>query len=509
MSIDKKKQEVSLDRGALFVLRSDRKDRVENDRLARLKAACLAEAGLDVIDFSIADELGSLSMARSLVNALGGAQTEAKMVASLLGTVLKKTIDLPRIKLVVAFDRVSAIVGRQWIKARIINVPMLGWSEGIADELKGYSDIVDRLVVIDEEQKNNAKKNDFDEEDLFIAGLTAGSRFDAVLTQDKAELKKRYQLNPKGAIVLIATRGIEDLTTLLFSLSMVKTPVHYLFDVKDDEAGASLLRKRAKSFGLHAQIFGKTDKVADLWACADYIVGKPSKRVQRRALALNRPLGVLVEDDDELRIAQAFSTREKGDVIAKSMMIANTIDERLGVAILPIDLPAMTLNLHETVDFIANTIEHADLVKDQHLNRTENVGDAQAENDNPLETIGVVNESLENDHIEVQRVDEQIANEKVSKYQKEVKRWEGRLELAQQKNDNSLIQAAQKELDAARGAMHEALAELARIDRKKHIRVSTDDENSAKKTTEQLKAELKKIEVESALDALKKRIFFD
>ncbi len=488
--------------------------------LAGVLRASAAPAPLIPITFDVAERMGTLSLARSLVGALGGARTEAAMVASLLAPELERELSAGgAVGAVIALDTTAAIIADRWAQKGLLSAPVVGVVGRLTLE-PSWRRCVDRLFVLDDQQLAQAKASGFEEADVAAIGALAGPRVAAAAKQDRAALRRRYGLEEDASVVLFAASGLSELTTVLFQTTLLSQPTTLLFDVEGDDDSAALLRRRAKGFGVHAQLFGKVEQAAELWACADVIVARPSARIERRALVLRAPLVAVPDDDEELAVAEAFKERGIGRPVANLTTLAAEIDAQLA----ELDAARERLSriprgeLPQVVRAIRRAIEDREALLRKRVTARSaptlevqgpvaaTVGDeASAEPSSPLEAIG----PDEGEAGSERREEELLAaegevNQRVTERQREVARWERRLELARERGDGALVREAEKQLDLQRSAMHAALAELARLDEQRRGRPARGSRRDAR-----VAASFKRIEVESALEQLKRRLGSD
>lgn len=491
-------------------------------RLAEDLAAVLRSSSapdrLRVTTFDIGERMGSLSLARSLVGALGGARHEATLVASLLAGELGRELGDGKLAAVVALDPTAAIIAQRWTDKGLFRAPVVGLATGL--HLDGsWRRHVDRLLLIDETQAEQAQQGGFEPSDALVVGALAGPIFAAVGRLSRAELKERYGLGGDAPVVLMAAAGNDELTALLFQLTLLSHPCTLLFDADDDEDAAELLRRRARGFGLKAQLFGRVDEAAELWACADIVVARPTPRTERRTLYLRQALVALCEDGDELATGEEHKRRGRGRVVANVSTLASELDAELAafsseeargrLASQPRgELAALAKAIHQVIGASAELLAKRDIARRgphpaEAEPRAEAPAEAAAARKSPLEPIGVAEDTpaAAGAAMAEQAAEEAEANRRVGERQREVDRWEQRLRLAQEHGDRGLVAEAEKELELQRSAMHRALADLARLDESRRGRPVR-----AKVKAARVAADFKRMEVESALEALKRRL---
>ncbi len=489
------------------------------ERLGADLAAVLRASGspgpMVPVTFDIGERMGALSLARTLVGALGGARTEAVMVASLLASELEREMADGPFDGVIALDTTAAIIVDRWTTKGLISAPVVGLSTRLRLD-SAWRRHVDRLLVVDERQAEAARAAGFAPEDVQVVGVLPGPRIAASARMARSALRERFGLAIDVPVVLIVVEGLDELTTVLFQTTLISVPCQILFDVKDDDEAAALLRRRAKGFGVRAQIFGRVDEAADLWASADVIVARPTPRVERRAVFLREALVAVVDDEADLRVGEALRQREIGRTVGNMTLLASEVEAQLA------DLKATRERLQAEprgelralVGVVRETLQAGEalIAKRAVARRTLGVdasapstpGEVEAAKpSSPLEAIGPDEGEVATAAARDEELDAAGAeiNARVTQRQREVARWERRLELARDKGDRQLVAEAEKQVDLNRAAMHAALAELATLDAQRRGRPA-----SSRLRDWRLAGDFKRMEVENALDAIKRKL---
>ncbi|MCK5798873.1 MAG: hypothetical protein KAI47_16890, partial [Deltaproteobacteria bacterium] len=229
---------------------------------------------------------------------------------------------------VIALDTTAAIIVDRWTTKGLISAPVVGLNSRLCLD-SAWRRHVDRLLVVDERQAEAARAAGFAPEDVQVVGVLPGPRIAASARMARSALRERFGLALDVPVVLIVVEGLDELTTVLFQTTLISVPCQILFDVKDDKEAAALLRRRAKGFGVRAQIFGRVDEAADLWASADVIVARPTPRVETRAVFLREALVAVVDDEAELRVGEAFRQREIGRTVGNMTLLASEVEAQL------------------------------------------------------------------------------------------------------------------------------------------------------------------------------------
>jgi hypothetical protein len=322
-----------------------------------------------------------------------------------------------------------------------------------------------------------------------------------------------------------------QLIDCLFQLSLIGKKATLLFDVAHDREAADVLRRKASLFAIEAQMFGKVEQAAELWAASDIVVARGHSYVEARALALRLPLiHLLPKTDAAQHTARIYAERGIGLVVDHLATLAAQIDLQLMPHALEQSrkiLGQLTKRTaaSDVARLVAQVAAQAEqILKERAQGRDREASPAAfapsslpqedaaqpARPKGPLEAIGGPALNLEDPqaavHLEAAALEDWLAaelsaNQQVQEQHKEVERWERMAQLATEKGDVALSAEASRRADTHRQAMHRALAELARLaDRRQALDPPNDDQG------ERIERTFRQMEVEDALAELKRRL---
>lgn len=478
---------------------------------------------LDVVWVDLNEALAGHSLVQDLAS-WAGLQLGSADLAARGWPAVKEALDDRAAKVVVALDPVTAAAVDTWRAEGLVRAPMVGVLDGLRLDPAWARTSVDRLSVADPIQAEEALELGLPAECLVPCGIPVCGGFSAVNPDEKAELRERYDLPVDRPLVLVVTHEVEhdQLTGALFQLSMVGDRATLLFDVARDDEGAELLRRRSKLYGIQARMFGKVEQAPELWAAADVVVSRPHKYVEQRALALRLPMVHLLPDTEAQReTSRIYADRGIGRAVSNMATLAAELEMQISPTTLSSSRQTMgeiskRSAAKEVARLVAQVAAQAEqILKEQYHRKSRPApspasASASAEappagKQGPLEFIGVDPDSeagreWEKETLEDLAVVELETSRQVAEHQEEANRWRKRAALAAKRGEPDLKRAAEDLVERHQEAMHRALADLAHLaDRRKELQGEA-------RQGRKIERSFRKMEVEDALAALKKKI---
>jgi UDP-N-acetylglucosamine:LPS N-acetylglucosamine transferase len=478
---------------------------------------------LDVVWVDLNEALAGHSLVQDLASWAGLRLGSADLAARGWPAVKEALADRAA-KVVVALDPVTAAAVDAWRAEGLVRAPLVGVLDGLRLDPAWARTSVDRLSVADPVQAEEALELGLPAECLVPCGIPVCGGFSSINPDDKAALRERYGLPVDRPLVLMVTHEVEhdQLTGALFQLSMVGDRATLLFDVARDDGGAELLRRRSKLYGLQARMFGKVEQAPELWAAADVVVARPHKYVEQRALALRLPMVHLLPDTEAQReTARIYADRGIGRAVGNMATLAAELETQISPATLSASRQIMgeiskRSAAKEVARMVAQVAAQAEQILEEQYHRKPRHTPASApsgapaaapppEQQGPLEFIGIDPDSeagreWEQETLEDMAVVELETNRQVSEHQQEADRWRRRAVLAAERGEPELKRAAEDLVERHVEAMHRALADLAHVaERRKELQGEA-------RQGRKIERSFRKMEVEDALAALKKKI---
>jgi hypothetical protein len=248
----------------------------------------------DVVALDLFDPGGAARELALELAAIGGEPAKASVMAQVADNLLKSAAG-QGLAAIVALDSLAARVVGRWRRRHDLVAPLVGVVGDAWIDRRWADSGVDRLVVLDEPEAAEALGIGFSSESVVPLGLPICGRFFLAAKEHQLTLRQRFHLPEDQSVVLITIADLEaELSSLVFQLGLLVDSTTVLIDVGSQTSAGTELRKYADAYHVHAQVFGKTDDVALLWAAADLIVGRPRLPVVQRALAIGRPMLMLL-----------------------------------------------------------------------------------------------------------------------------------------------------------------------------------------------------------------------
>lgn len=477
---------------------------------------------LTIVEANLPEALTGQSLLQTLAS-WSGMRIETTAVALRGWPVVEEALGGREVRVVVAMDPVVAGAVDTWRGKGHLHAPLVGVISGLRVDPAWAKTSVDRLSVADEHQAEQALELGLPAECVVPCGIPVCGGFSSVSPDEKQELRRRFDLPEQAPVVLVVTEGLDhdELTGALFQLSMVGDRASLLFDVARDDESASLLRRRASLYGVQARMFGKVEQAGQLWAAADVVVSRSHLYVEQRVVALRLPLIHLLPDGETGReTARIYVERGIGRSVTHLATLAAEVELQLQPDVLQrcrqvIGEISRRSACREVARMVAQVWAEAPRILEERYRRSRHEGAEQGPDEaqdktppakeSPLEVIGVASLSegsagigFELSSMEDLEAAEIVANQQVTEHHQEVERWSHRADLARNKGDLELQREAEQQQARARDAMHKALAELARLAEKR--------KTAEAEAHGRLERTFRKMEVEDALDALKRKI---
>ena len=473
--------------------------------------------GLDVIDIDLPEALSGKAMVSRVAGMVDG-RLESALVASLGWGEVESRLAGRSPRVVVVLDPIAAAAVDTWRSKGLLRAPLVGVTCGLRLDPGWAATAVDRLAVADELMAQGGLELGLPAECLVPAGVPVCGGF-STPADEWEEYRRHFGLPLDKPVVLVVTDGLEDdLTGLLFQLSMVGDQATLLFDVDKDDKSADLLRRRATLYEVAARMFGKVDEAGQLWAACDLVVARPHLYIEQRVVNLRLPcVCLLPRGKVEGEVADVYAARGIGRRVDNMATLAAELDLLLAPeAMEEARQGLLGISRGKAVKAVARLVAQvgaeAEAVLEEGRKRAQEAArkpdpapaQEQQKKKGPLEFIGIPDSSAVSPEPETSLADleaaEAEAGDQVLEHQAEVERWEHRAELAREKDDDQLLRTATAMLTRQREAMHRALAELARIAEQRQAKEDPEKRRS------KLEKSFKKLEVDDALADLKKKL---
>ncbi len=487
---------------------------------------------LEVIDIDLPAALSGGAVVSRVAGMVDG-RLEAALLASLGWSEVEARLAGRSPRVVVVLDPLAASAVDTWRSKGLLKAPVVGVTCGLRLDPAWASTAVDRLAVADEVMAEVGLEAGLPAECLVPCGVPVCGGF-ATPSDDWEEHRRRYGLPLDRPLVLVVSDGLEDhLTGALFQLSMIGDKATLLFDTAKDEKSADLLRRQAALYEVKARMFGKVDEAGELWAASTLVVARPLLYIEQRVVNLRLPLVCLMpKGKAEGEVAEVYKTRGIGRRVDNMATLAAELDLLLAPATLEEAKHALLgisrgRAVKKVARLVAQVGAQAEAVLEESRKRAEDAlrTPEPAEEDEPpkkkkgpIEFIGqpepeqrdpqasglkpkAAAEGVIPSLSDVEAAEDE-AGRQVLEHQEEVERWERRAELAREKGDDQLESTAKAMVSKRRESMHHALAELARLAQQRLAKEDPEVRRS------KLEKSFKQLEVDDALEALKKKLGF-
>jgi UDP-N-acetylglucosamine:LPS N-acetylglucosamine transferase len=486
--------------------------------------------GLRVTWVDVPEALAARSLVQQMASMIG-TRLEAAVVSTLGWPAVQERLSGRSPRVVVALDPVSAAAVDVWRGKGLLRAPLVGVVNGLYMDPAWARTAVDRLAVADEIQAEEALDLGLPPECLVPVGVPVCGGFSSPSYDERDQYRQRFGLPADRPVVLTVTHGLEldQLSGVLFQLSMLADRMALMFDVAKDDDGADLLRRRARLYEVPARMFGKVEEAGELWAASDVVLARPHLYVEQRVVPQRIPLICLHPQGElERKRARVYSQRGIGREVHNPATLAAEVE----LLLRPGPLQEARQKLAEitrrvAADDLARLVAQVGAQAEQILAETREAlqrdeapapGDAAdadgptpPRTQGPLELIGVDTGDPSSpgqataapapaETLADVEAAEAEAGRQVLEHQRQVERWQRRLELAREKKDRDLVAEAERVADRHMQAMHRALAELARVAEKRKLLEPRGTRDRKLENT------FREMEVEDALTELKRKM---
>ena len=480
---------------------------------------------LDVVEVDLLEALSGGAMV-SRVAGMVESSLEAALVASLGWGEVEARLAGRAPRVVVALDPVAAAAADRWRAKGLVRAPVVGVTCGLRLDPAWAGTAVDRLSVADQVMAEAGLELGLPAETLVPCGVPVCGGF-STPSDEWEEFRRHFGLPLDRPVVLVVADGLEDhLTGVLFQLSMIGERAALLFDVDRDDDAADLLRRRAALYEVGARMFGKVDEAGQLWAACSMVIARPHLYIEQRVVNLRLPfISLLPRGKAEAEAADQYAARGIGRRVDNVATLAADLDMMLKPGALEKARDGMVgISRGKAVKQVARLVAQVRAQAEEVLEESRQRAEAEArpsapagddgepkKKKGPLEFIGLeppgeaagaAPEGQAAPALADIEAAEAEAGAQVLERQGEVDRWERRAALARDKGDAELQTRAEAMVKQHREAMHRALDELARLAKQREAH------QDPTKRRSKLERDFKKLEVDDALEALKKKLGF-
>ncbi len=392
---------------------------------------------------------------------------------------------------VLAFDPGSTTVLTLARDSASKPAPVLAVIDTLTPESEWATTDADRFLVVDDEAAYALGEHGVEGERILTVGAVCEAAFAASSKESRSSLRARFKIGSDRPVVLVQVSGLGYDTTsqIALQLSLCDRPATYLFDAGDDSDAATALRRQVPTLGMRAKLFGDTEDAALFWRCADVVISRPSPRAVARTLVLGaRMVSFLPEDKRGQEIAKALEERGIGAAAANALLLSSALDPL-------VQKPARTDSLIGQ-DGAANVADIAWVVgsergavveerraaerevRQERVRAATSAADAVARSTSAaggLEDLsGAVGADTPSadlpDPGEIARLKAEVSarlgqvSKAVFEASNAAENWQKRQQKAAAKGNAKLARDAERNADAERARMHQALAEMAQLE---------------------------------------------
>ncbi len=243
---------------------------------------------------------------------------------------LRKELEANPPDVAVVFDPHAALaltVARDQVQNPAPVIAVVGELEPVA---AWASTDADRFVVADELVAVALADTGVEGERILVVGAIGERTFADAATTDRAQLRTRFKLAGKLALVEVAGMGAEHTGSLALQLSLLdgSDRFTFLFDAAGDVEAAAVLRRQVPALGLKAKLFGATADQGALWRVADVIIARPRPEVVARTMLVGAKLVALVDDSvaGGARAAIALESRKRAIAAKGLLLLASALE---------------------------------------------------------------------------------------------------------------------------------------------------------------------------------------
>lgn len=163
---------------------------------------------------------------------------------------------------------------------------------------------------------------------LPVGPLVTQSWADAA-REARASLRDQFKIRTRQVVVIdVDGAGYEGAGQLALQMALVSGDLTVLFDAGRDRDAATALRRQVPTLEMRAKLFGETGDAPRLWRTADVIVGAPTERNVARALALGaRFVALAPQGEAQERMAQSLVERGRGAIAKTPLLVSAALGE--------------------------------------------------------------------------------------------------------------------------------------------------------------------------------------
>ncbi len=366
--------------------------------------------------------------------------------------------------------------------------PVLAVIDSLAPESEWATTDADRYLVVDDEAAVALTDHGVEAERVMAVGAVAEAAFVRAAAEPRAALRSRHKLGGVVVLVEVAGLGYDMTSQIALQLSLAEANPTYLFDAGDDSDAATALRRQVPTLGMRAKLFGDTDDAPLYWRCADVVIARPRPETVARTLILGAKLvALLPEDRSGHELAAALELRGRAAAASNALLLTSALEQLLKA---PAPGDNAVVDGAGNVADIAWVVgkERSAVIDERHAAarqatraRVRAASEAAAAAERVTSAAGGL-EDLSGgtmadfataadmpDPGEIARLRAEI-NARIGQVSKTVfaareaaEQWEGRRDKAAKKGDAELAREAERNGDAERARMHQALAELSQL----------------------------------------------
>jgi hypothetical protein len=355
----------------------------------------------------------------------------------------------------------------------------------------------DRFVTVDDSAAVDLTDFGIDGVRALAVGPVVSRRFALAAEEDRAALRARFGIKTRSVVCVdVEGRGHDGAQQIALQLALAGRTTTVLFDAGTDREAATALRRQVPTLEMRAKLFGRSPEAPLYWRCADVVVSAPTIRAASNALLLGaRFVALAPEGDDQVRLAAALEQRGVASTAKTPLLLASAIEAasagtgnirayagRDGAGIIA---EAAKVVAHDRAGVLAETRAASARYTEraaQHAAATAFAADARAAaearvsaapgglediggiDDEPVEAGGADLGELARRRAEVAASIER-AKKRVFEARSAAEQWDTRRGKALADGRDDLAGQAAKAAEAARVRMHDALQELAALEK--------------------------------------------
>lgn len=392
---------------------------------------------------------------------------------------------------VLAFDPGSTTVLTLARDSASKPAPVLAVIDALAPESEWATTDADRFLVVDDEAAYELGEHGVDGERILPVGAVCEAAFAAASKESRSSLRARFKVGSDRPVVLVEVAGLGYDTTsqIALQLSLCDRPATYLFDAGNDSEAATALRRQVPTLGIRAKLFGDTEDAALFWRCADVIVSRPRPQSVARTLVLGaRMVSFLPEDKSGQELAKALEERGIGVAAANALLLSSALDPLVQKAartdsLVGEDGAANVADIAWVVgaergavveerraaerEFTRERVRAATSAADAVARSTAAAGGLE---DLSGATVAPAADGDLPDPGEIARLKAEVSarlgqvSKTVFEASNAAEQWQKRQQKAAARGNSKLAQDAERNGDAERARMHQALAEMAQLE---------------------------------------------